>query len=102
MAVSAYGSYASTEMKTCATTGAGSLTLCAEKNVTVLGSALVVNGVDVLAELAALKAALKGCGVAGSGRRLTTGCLRDGEPGAASGVLAGMLLALILTATAVA
>ena len=40
VAVSAYTS------KSCATTEPGSLTLCADKNVTIEGSALVVNGVE--------------------------------------------------------
>jgi hypothetical protein len=33
-------------LKSCATTESGSLTLCADKNVTIQGSALVVNGVE--------------------------------------------------------
>jgi hypothetical protein len=52
VAVSAYTS------KSCATTEPGSLTLCAEKNVTIEGSALVVNGVDVLMTTSNLKAEL--------------------------------------------
>ncbi len=52
VAVSAYTS------KSCATTVPGSLTLCAERDVTIQGSALVVNGVDVLIELANTKTKL--------------------------------------------
>jgi hypothetical protein len=52
VAVSAYTS------KSCATTEPGSLTLCADKNVTIEGSALVVNGVDVLMTTSNLKAEL--------------------------------------------
>jgi hypothetical protein len=61
VAVSAFTS------KSCATTEPGSLTLCADNNVTIEGSALVVNGVDVLMttsnlkdELLNTKAELKG------------------------------------------
>ena len=52
VAVSAYTS------KSCATTEPGSLTLCADKNVTIEGSALVVNGVDVLMATSNLEAEL--------------------------------------------
>ncbi len=59
VAVSAY------TIKSCATTEPGSLTLCADKNVTIEGSALVVNGaalvvngVDVLMTTSNLKAEL--------------------------------------------
>jgi hypothetical protein len=50
--VSAYTS------NSCAITEPGSLTLCADKNVTIQGSALVVNGVDVLMTTSNLKAEL--------------------------------------------
>jgi hypothetical protein len=52
VAVSAY------KRKSCATTEPGSLTLCADNNVTIEGSALVVNGVDVLMTTTNLKAEL--------------------------------------------
>ncbi len=52
VAVSAYTS------KSCATTEPGSLTLCADEKVTIEGSALVVNGVDVLNTTSNLKAEL--------------------------------------------
>jgi hypothetical protein len=52
VAVSAYTS------KSCATTEPGSLTLCADKNVTIECSALVVNGVDVVMTTSDLKAEL--------------------------------------------
>ena len=52
VAVSAY------KRKSCATTEPGSLTLCADKNVTIEGSALVVNGVNVLMTTSNLKAEL--------------------------------------------
>jgi hypothetical protein len=51
--------YRSSSSKSCATGKPGSLTLCADNSVTIqalAGSALVVNGVDVLSELADLKA----------------------------------------------
>jgi hypothetical protein len=80
----------------CVSSGASSFTLCAAKNVSVTGERFIVNGVDILAELQDLKAALKQC--AGSGRRLDTGCV--GAKGTASGVVVGTLLALGLTAAA--
>ncbi len=75
--------------KSCATTEPGSLKLCADNNVTDEGSALVVNGVDVLTKLAALEsqvAALK----------------QQMQTSPASVSLVGTLLALSLTAAAVA
>jgi hypothetical protein len=107
---------------TCVSSGTGSLTLCAEttvnvtgdrfivngidilaelarlKAVNVTGDRFIVNGIDILAELARLKADLQKC--TGSGRRLDTGCA--GDKATASGLLVGTLLALSLTATAVA
>jgi hypothetical protein len=47
-----------TYKKRCETTEPGSLTLCADKNVTIEGSALVVNGVDVLMTIGQLEAKL--------------------------------------------
>ena len=96
VAVSAYTS------KSCAATERGSLTLCADKNVTIEGSALVVNGVDVLAELAdhlttkAELADLKAKVAALTALKTQT------QTSPASGSLVGTLLALSLTAAAVA
>jgi hypothetical protein len=42
----AVSAYTSSSSKSCETTVPGSLTLCADKNVTIEGSALVVNGVE--------------------------------------------------------
>ncbi len=65
---SGVSAYTSSSSKSCATAEPGSLTLCADKNVTiegsalvvncVEGSALVVNGVDVLMTTSNLKAEL--------------------------------------------
>ena len=52
VAVSAY------KEKSCAATEPGSLTLCADKNVAIKAPALVVNGVDVLMATSNLKAEL--------------------------------------------
>ena len=118
VAVSAYTS------KSCATTEPGSLTLCADNNVTIEGSALVVNGVDVLmtttnlkAELNNTKAELKAELLNTKAELLNTkGELADlkakvaaltalktqSQTSPASGSLVGTLLALSLTAAAVA
>ncbi len=93
-----YSSLWSLSTSPCESSGYGSLTLCATTHVNVTGSAFYVNGIDILAELARLKADLQKC--TGSGRRLDTGCACD--KATASGLLVGTLLALSLTATAVA
>ena len=117
VAVSAY------TKKSCATTEPGSLTLCADKSVTiegsalvvngVEGSALVVNGVDVLmttsnlkAELANTKtklAALETQVAALAALEAQVAALKSqAQTSPASGSLVGTLLALSLTAAAVA
>ncbi len=121
VAVSAYTS------KSCATTEPGSLTLCADKNVTiegaalvvngVEGSALVVNGVDVLMTTSNLKAELLNTKADLKAELLNTKAeLADlkakvaaltalktqTQTSPASGSLVGTLLALSLTAAAVA
>ena len=123
VAVSAYTS------KSCATTEPGSLTLCADKNVTIEGSALVVNGVDVLmatsnleakllntkaeladlkvkttSELADLKAKLLNTTSELADLKAKVAALlkTQSQTSPASGSLVGTLLALSLTAAAVA
>ena len=124
VAVSAY-----TE-KSCATTEPGSLTLCADKNVTIEGSALVVNGnvtiegsalvvngVDVLMTTSNIKAELLNTkGELADLKAKTTSELADlkakvaaltalktqTQTSPASVSLVGTLLALSLTAAAVA
>ena len=117
--------------KFCATTEPGSLTLCADKNVTiqgsalvVMGSALVVNGVDVLMTTSNLKAELLNTKAELADLKVkTTSELADlantktklaaleaqvaalksqAQTSLASGSLVGTLLALSLTAAAVA
>jgi hypothetical protein len=108
VALSAYSS------KSCATTEPGSLKLCADKNVTIEGLALVVNGVDVLKKttdldkkttdlIAALKTQetkLAAFEAQVAALQKTVAALQ--KTGAASGSLVGTLLALSLTAAAVA
>ncbi len=124
VAVSAY------TRKSCATTEPGSLTLCADKNVTIEGSALVVNGVegsalivngvDVLMTTSNLKAELlntKGELLDTKGELLNakgeladlkakvaalTALKTQTQTSPASVSLVGTLLALSLTAAAVA
>ncbi len=119
VALSAYSS------KSCATTEPGSLTLCADKNVTIEGSALVVNGVDVLKKTNDLNAALKTQETKLAASETQVAALIAAletqqsklaaleaqvaalkrqalQTGAASGSLVGTLLALSLTAAAVA
>jgi hypothetical protein len=113
VAVSAYTS----SSKSCATTVPGSLTLCAERNVTIQGSALVVNGVDVLRTTSDLKAELLNTkGELADLKAKTTSELADlkakvvaltalktqTQTSPASVSLVGTLLALSLTAAAVA
>jgi hypothetical protein len=110
VAVSAYTS------KSCATTEPGSLTLCADKNVTiegsalvvngVEGSALVVNGVDVLMTTSNLKAELlktkEELADLKAKVAVLTALKTQTQTSPASGSLVGTLLALGLTAAAVA
>jgi hypothetical protein len=118
VAVSAY------TKKSCATTEPGSLTLCADKNVTIEGSALVVNGVDVLMATSNLEAKLLNTTSNLTAELVNTkaellntrGELADlnakvaalaalktqSQTNPASGSLVGTLLALGLTAAAVA
>jgi hypothetical protein len=113
VAVSAYTS------KSCATTKPGSLTLCADKNVTIEGSALVVNGnvtiegsalvvngVDVLMTTSNLKAELLNTKAELADLKAKVAALTalktQTQTSPASGSLVGTLLALSLTAAAVA
>ena len=100
VAVSAYTS------KTCATTERGSLKLCADKDVTIEGSALVVNGVDVLMTTRDLKAELLNTKGELADLKAKVAALTalktQTQTSPASGSLVGTLLALSLTAAAVA
>jgi hypothetical protein len=106
VAVSAY------TLKTCATTEPGSLTLCADKNVTIEAPALVVNGVDVLMTTSNLKAEILDLNTIFRAELVNTKAeLADlkakvtaltAKTSPASGSLVGTLLALSLTAAAVA
>jgi hypothetical protein len=95
VAVSAYRS------KTCATTERGSLTLCADKNLTIEGSAHVVNGVDVLMTTSNLKAELANTKTKLAALEAQVATLKT-QTSPASGSLVGTLLALSLSAAAVA
>jgi hypothetical protein len=103
VAVSAYRSIIGETPKLCAATEPGSLTLCADKNVTIQGSALVVNGEDVLMTTSNLKAELLNTKAELAVLKAQVAALKSqAQTSPASGSLVGTLLALSLAAAAVA